>query len=178
MADLFFTAKRRSLEDFLEVYQPGDSNASDRHGSTVLHAALANKPGIRAQIAHRLLDDGADAAAVTDDGSTTLHVLLGRPRFDVETDVPLLQRLLDGGADPNRPHDRFGTPLFTLARQLTFSDEQLAPVYDVLLAGDRLDPLAPPGHPTYERVRLLGPARADLVERMTRVLRERGQPVP
>lgn len=178
MADLFFTAKRRSLEEFLATYRPEDANLTDPRGSTLLHSALANKPGIRAQIANRLLDDGADAAAVTGDGATTLHVLLGRGQFDMNTDVPLLQRLLDGGADPNRPHDRFGTPLFTLVRQLTFSDDELAPFYDVLLADPRLDLLAPAGDTTYEQVRLLGPARVSLVDRMNAVLRERGLPLP
>jgi len=178
VADLFFTAKRRSLEEFLAIYRPEDANLTDPRGSTLLHSALANKPGIRAQIANRVLDDGADAAAVTGDGATTLHVLLGRPRFDMETDVPLLQRLLDGGADPNRTHDRFGTPLFTIARQLAFTDDELAPFYDVLLADPRLDLLAPAGDTTYAQVRRLGPSRAALVDRMTQLLRERGQPLP
>lgn len=178
MADLFFTTRRRSLEEFLAIYDPEDANLTDRRGSTLLHSALANKPGIRAQIANRLLDDGADAAAVTGDGATTLHVLLGRGQFDMDSDVPLLQRLLDGGADPNRSYDRFGTPLFTIARQLAFTDDDLAPVYDVLLADPRLDLLAPAGDSTYERVRLLGPDRASLVDRMNAVLRERDLPFP
>ncbi len=178
MPDLFFLARRRGLEDFLAEYRPEDARAVDRSGSTLLHAALSNKPGIRAQIAGRLLDDGADASAVTPDGATTLHVLLGRPRFEPETDAPLLRRLLDGGADPNRSHGRFGTPLVTLARQLNLTDAELAPLYDVLLASPALDLLAPPDAPTYEAVKRLGETRADLIARMDAVLAERGQSTP
>ncbi len=168
MTSLFFLAKRRSYDDFLSGYDPAQANARDSTGSTLLHAALANKPLVRAQIAGRLLDDGADAAAVTRDGVTTAHVLLGRARIDVATDAALLRRLFDGGCDPNRAYERFGTPLFALARQLKFPDDSLAPLYDVLLAAPGFDPLAPPppARSTYESVRLLGERRADLTRRI------------
>lgn len=176
--EVFYLARRRTLEEFLAEYQPADANAVDGVGSTLLHAALTNKPVIRAGIANRLLDDGADAAAVTPGGATTAHVLLGRPRFDMDTDVPLLQRLLDGGSDPNRRYERFGTPLMTIARQLNMSDEALGPFYDVLLARPDLDLLAPAGASTFEALRLLGERRAALVSRMVTVLEERGQTIP
>lgn len=177
---VFSLARRGSLEDFLAGYDPADAAASDSTGSTVLHAALANKPIVRAQIAGRLLDDGADAAVVTRDGVTTAHVLLGRPRFDNATDTLLLQRLFDGGCDPNRMHGRFGTPLLALARQLKFPDDTLAPLYDVLLDVPGLDLLAPPppDRSTYESVKRLGERRAELTRRMRALLDERGQATP
>ena len=180
VAHVFLLAKRGSYDDFLSGYDPADATASDSTGSTVLHAALANKPIVRAQIAGRLLDDGADAAAVTRDGATTAHVLLGRPRLDSATDGPLLDRLFDGGCDPNRAYGRFGTPLLTLARQLKFPDETLAPLYGVLLAVPGLDLLAPPppDRSTYESVRLLGERRAELTLRMDALLDELGRPTP
>ena len=180
VSKVFSLAKRASYEDFLSGYDPADVTASDSTGSTVLHAALANKPIVRAQIAGRLLDDGADAAAVTRDGATTAHVLLGRPRLDTTTDAPLLGRLFDGGCDPNRSYGRFGTPLLTLARQLKFPDETLAPLYGVLLAVPGLDLLAPPPpeRSTYESVKLLGERRAELTRRMNALMGELGRPTP
>jgi len=172
---LFRTARRGTYDEFVAVHDPARANAADSTGSTLLHAALANKPPERARIAGRLLDDGADAAAVTRAGATTAHVLLGSARLDAATDAPLLRRLLDGGCDPNRSHGRFGTPLMTLARQLTFTDAELAPFYDVLLDAPGLDPLAPPPpeRSTLEAVTLLGEQRADLARRLTDLLHER-----
>ncbi|WP_251152042.1 YrhB domain-containing protein [Cellulosimicrobium sp. Marseille-Q4280] len=177
MPNLFVVARRGTYEEFVSVYDPSDATASDSTGSTVLHAALGNKPVVRARIAGRLLDDDADAAAVTPDGVTTAHVLLGRPRFDVPTDGPLLRRLFDGGCDPNRASARFGTPLLTLARQLKFPDGALAPLYDVVLSVSGLDPLSPPppARSTLESVRLLGERRAALERRLTALLEERGR---
>ena len=99
MGDLFRTARRGTYEEFVAVHEPARANVADSTGSTLLHAALANKPPERARIAGRLLDDGADAAAVTSAGVTTAHVLLGSARLDAATDAPLLRRLLDGGCD-------------------------------------------------------------------------------
>ena len=176
--DVCWLASRATYEEFLSGYEPADAAGANSVGSSVLHAALTNKPIVRAKIAGRLLDDGADAAAVTHDGVTTAHVLLGRPRFDVATDALLLQRLFDGGCDPNRSHGRFGTPLLTLARQLKFPDGDLAPLYDVLLAVPGLDLLAPPppGRSTYDSVTLLGEPRAELFRRMQERLWNGGQP--
>jgi hypothetical protein len=177
---LFSLAKRASYEDFLAGYDPADARAVDSTGSTVLHAALANQPVVRAEIAGRLLDDGADAAARTGSGATTAHVLLGRPRLDPETDAPLLARLFAGGCDPNATYERFGTPLLTLARQLKFPDSALAPLYDVLLAAPGLDLTAPPppDRSTFTSVQLLGERRAELTRRMIELLQDRGQPIP
>jgi len=180
VTDLWFVAKRRTYEQFLEIYDPAQANAVDRAGSTLLHAALANKPPERSRIAGRLLDDGADASAVTADGVTTAHVLLGRSRLDPTTDAPLLRRLFEGGSDPNRATEHFGTPLLTLARQLKFTDEALTPFYDVLLEAPGLDVLAPPppARSTFEALVLLGDRRAALTDRVRALLRAQGQQVP
>ncbi|MCK0113458.1 hypothetical protein MWU75_15015 [Ornithinimicrobium sp. F0845] len=63
MAALWFLARRRTYDQFLESYDPAQARTVDSTGSTLLHAALANKPPDRALIAGRLLDDGADPAA-------------------------------------------------------------------------------------------------------------------
>ncbi|MCK0113459.1 YrhB family protein [Ornithinimicrobium sp. F0845] len=111
---------------------------------------------------------------------TTAHVLLGRPRLDAATDAALLRRLFEGGCDPNRTMERFGTPLVTLARQLKFTDETLAPFYDVLLAAPGFDPMAPPppAPSTFEALVLLGERRAILTDRVRDLLRAQGRQPP
>ena len=62
------------------------------------------------------------------DGTTTLHVLLGRGIYDFDVDAALLTRLLNGGAEINTVIAKFGTPLETLAEKFKFTDQTLAPV--------------------------------------------------
>jgi ankyrin repeat protein len=172
MHSLARTARRGTYEEFLSRYEPGAAaRAADSTGRTLLHAALANGDlHARVAIADRLLDDGADAAALSGaEGFTTLHVLLGRGKHDFPREAPLLERLLDGGADVNRAVDRFGTPLHTVARQFAFTDASLAPFYDVLFA--RPDLWGADGRPPYLDVaRRMLPLRAGLVARIEEYL--------
>lgn len=177
---LHAAANGGTLDDFLAVYSPSDATADDL-GTPLLFDALANNDlAARVAIAHRLLDDGADAGVQQADGTTTLHVLLGKGDHDFEAEPALLERLIDGGADVNASVPRFGTPLLALARQFKFSDARLTPLYDVLLARPELDPLAPglDDEPVLTVVRKWAAKRADLVTRLEALLVERGTPVP
>lgn len=128
-----------SYDEFLSVYDaPEGADASSIADDLLLRSLANNDVAARIAIAGRLLDDGADPAA-EEGGATTLHVLLGRGVHDFEAEAPLLKRLLDGGADINKVIERFGTPLETLAAQFKFSDDALAPFYDVLFARADLD---------------------------------------
>ncbi|GGO57470.1 hypothetical protein GCM10012287_53430 [Streptomyces daqingensis] len=190
MHSLARTARRGTYEEFLSRYEPGAARAADSTGRTLLHAALANGDlHARVAIAVRLLDDGADAAALSGaEGFTTLHVLLGRGKHDFPGEAPLLERLLDGGADVNRAVERFGTPLHTAARQFAFTDAALAPFYDVLFARPdlgrvsksrlghatlrhALDLAGADGRPPYlDTARQMLPLRAGLVARIEEYL--------
>jgi hypothetical protein len=172
-------AMRGSLDEFLAVYRASDATDPEL-GTDLLFDGVRNKDiGARAGIVGRLLDDGADATAIRKDAGI-LHHLLSYGVHDFPAEVPLLQRLLDEGADVNRVDPRSGTPLEALASQFKFSDEQLAPFYDVLLAHPGLDPLQ---DSVFDRtvlgnVRNWREGRPDLVIRLERLLAERGVPVP
>lgn len=103
--------------------------------------ALRNgDPLSRVAIATRLLDDGADARASTNGHVNALQVLLSATTHDFTAEAPPLARLLDEGADINADSGgRWGTPLQTLSRTFKFSDEDLAPFYDILFARPELD---------------------------------------
>jgi ankyrin repeat protein len=165
----------RSYAEFMSVY--GDSDASLIADELLLQSLGNNDVAARIAIADQLLDDGADPAAQYQDGdcANTLHVLLGRGLHDFEAEVPLLTRLLDGGADINKVIRKFGTPLETLAAQFKFSDETLAPFYDVLFARDDLDLLhtSVHGRSVYANVQKWVQRREALVARMDEHLCDR-----
>jgi ankyrin repeat protein len=150
----------------MSVYR--NSDASSIADELLLRSLGNNDVTARIAIASQLLDDGADPAAQYKDGVNTLHVLLGGGLHDFEAEVPLLKRLLDGGADINKVIRKFGTPLETLAAQFKFSDETLAPFYDVWFARDDLDLLQTSVHDrsVYANVQKWVQRREALVARM------------
>ncbi|CAH0145715.1 hypothetical protein SRABI98_00658 [Microbacterium sp. Bi98] len=166
-------AKMGSYEDFVALYD-GDAHVVSSSGLTLLHRALGNRHlDARLAISSRLLDDGADAGAVVaPEGYSTLHILFSQTSHDFVAEVPLVERLLEGGADVNANAARWGTPLQTLAVALKYSDEELAPFYEVLFARDDLDLLAPgrDGLSTLETSRRLDDHRTDLSSRMEQYL--------
>nr|WP_201471116.1 hypothetical protein [Microbacterium hydrocarbonoxydans] len=131
----------KSEDDFLADYEPSLATWAEKDGMTLLMRALRNgDPASRVAIATRLLDDGADAGAQTESHVNALHILLSATAHDFAAETPLLTRLIEGGADINADSGRrWGTPLQTLSRTFKFSDEDLAPFYDVLFARPELD---------------------------------------
>ena len=180
MSTPFYRTKSANYAEFLTSYAPDQAaEVLDAAGRTLLHAALSNHDvAARIAIANQLLDDGADAAAISrSDNINALHILFGSTKHDYEAEQPLLKRLLDGGADVNLVSKRFGSPLHPLARQFETDDATLAPFYDELFARDDLDLLTPVAHglSTLELVRKWRMKRENLLERFEQYLMRRGQ---
>ncbi|MGW2090553.1 hypothetical protein [Streptomyces sp. NPDC001880] len=136
--DIVYAAQTDSLDEFLDAYDPSQANAEVK-GRSILMGALTNvDPSARSAIATRLLDDGADATTASGDVNA-LHALLGSARLAPELEAPLLRRLLNDGADVNAVAKDYGTPLQLLMSQFVYTDEALAPFYDVLFARGDLD---------------------------------------
>ncbi len=179
MANVRLVARSGTEEEVLALYEPAMASSwTDSSGRTFLHCVLANKdPGVRVALARRVLDDGADAAAVTGEGRTTAHVLLAQKRHDPPVEAPLLGRLFEEGADVNRVvvEKGAGTPLYTLAEQFTFTDDFFAPYYDVFFARPDLDLVTPALHDRSDLAsfRLWSERRSDLVRRAEEYLRAR-----
>ena len=98
-----------TAEEFLDAYDPETwpSGVDRVRRRPLLWSAIDNPdPATRALIAHRLLDDGADASVTISDGYTLLHGFLGRHARDPEIDPPLIRRLIAAGADMNRAAGR------------------------------------------------------------------------
>ncbi len=180
MPSLSEAASLGGSAEFLAEYDPSQAVGwVSGTGQTLLHLAVGNPdPEARVAIATRLLDDGADATALlAPQGYTALHILFGAAEHDVVAEAPLVERLLDAGLDVNAVAARSGTALQTLASQLKFSDETLAPFYDVLFARPDLDLLVPGkmGRSSLESARRLVEKRGALVARMEEYLSRRGE---
>ncbi|MFE5792930.1 hypothetical protein ACFQ8C_10155 [Streptomyces sp. NPDC056503] len=176
--DIVYAAQTGSLGGFLDAYDPSQANAEVK-GRSVLMGALTNvDPSARGAIATRLLDDGADATT-THDGVNVLHALLGSARLAPELEAPLLRRLLDGGADVNAVAKDYGTPLQLLMSQFVYTDEALAPFYDVLFTRGDLDLLMTGafGKSAYVMA-VKGKRRQGLRARMEQYLSIRGIEIP
>ncbi|NYE38718.1 hypothetical protein F4692_003868 [Nocardioides cavernae] len=164
-----------TLAELEKVYEPAWVDLQLESG-TLLTLALSNKDTAqRVAMANRLLDDGADVTK-----GQPLHVLLGRNQHDFTAEAPLLARMLDAGADVNEGHKKFGTPLETIAAKFKFSDADLAPFYDVLLARPDLDLLQDSifGRTVLGNLRHWSGGRGELVVRAEQTLTDRGIPVP
>jgi hypothetical protein len=167
-----------TIDELDAVYKPSWVRYGYDDTTTLLNLALANPdPVQRVALAHRLIDDGVDV-----NRWQPLHVLLGRNNHDFELEAPLVQRMLDEGADVNRVvrDKKRGTPLESLAGKLKFSDRDLGPFYDVLLARPELDLLQTSSHDhtVLANLRKMAPIRAELVQRAEQTLRDRGIAVP
>lgn len=174
---VYFSATASEAE-FLADYEPSLATWADEDGSTLLMRALRNgDPASRVAIATRLLDDGADAGAATENHVNALHVLLSATAHDFAAETPLLARLLDEGADVNADSgSRWGRPLQTLSRTFKFTDENLAPFYDVLFARPDLDVTTPSSvrRSVTESAQAAVRRRADLLARCHAYTNEHG----
>ena len=172
---LYAVLTHGTLAELDRVYEPAWVNY-DFESGTPLGLALGNSDTTqRVAIANRLLDDGADVRR-----GRPLHRLLGRNQHDFTAEAPLLERMLDAGADVNEVIPTFGTPLETIAAKGKFSDVDLTPFYDVLLARPDLDLLRKSlrGNTVLVNLRKMAARRGELVIRAEQTLIDRGTPVP
>lgn len=169
-----------NVEEFRDIYRPDQASSwvSDQ-GLTLLHLAVGNTdPAARVAIANLLLDDGADAAAISPvESCNALHILFGHVSHDIPAEAALLRRLLEGGADVNWVSPTWGTPLETLMSKLKFSDDVLAPFYDEIFARPDVDLHLPQklGQSTLQSARQIIRRRAGLVARMEDYLQRHGR---
>lgn len=146
MPNPMLLAKNSDLESFMQAYDPEEMPAYVAStGQTVLFGALANRdPAVRYAIANRLLDDGADATAVSSSGVTLPLVMLDqRDMGDTTEAAKVLRRLLDGGASVNASDPKRGAPLAFLYNNYNVPEDEALPLYDVFFSRPDLDLDAP-----------------------------------
>lgn len=166
--DMFFSAKRQTLAQFMEVYDR--QRLHEVHGgSSVIFDAMANQsPQDRYEIVKFLMGEGAELTGTNAENETLFHVLFSRPKHDIGQTVELTKLLIDAGADINRPDAKNRMAIQHLISQPKLTDEELAPLYDVIFQSCALE-LNTKNDWGYTPIELAQkfPYRAGLLKRMT-----------
>lgn len=175
-AELMYDAGEMTAEEFFADYRPEMAAWTDDTSSNALSGAIVN-PDLEARvlISNRLLDDGADAAVQSSDGTNLLHQLFFDRDHDFEAEAILLRRLFEGGADINGYSPKWGRPLHVLVDNYGIGDEELGPFYDVIFAQPGIDWDAPVSLKSADEKRTLRDlveASADTHPEMLRRMRE------
>ena len=99
--DMYFSAKRQTLAQFMEVYDP--QRLHEVHGgSTIVFDAMAHQsPQDRYDIVRFLIDQGAELTGTNGENETLFHILFSRPKHNMTQTVELTKLLIDAGADIN-----------------------------------------------------------------------------
>jgi len=135
--ELLSAITRGTLEDFTRAVE----EHPERDWKNFLFSAFKNKDLVaRLEIAHWMLDHGADPSSVnTQEGINVLHVLFTQRKHDFAGEARLLQRLLDGGADINLKASKWNVPIQAMLDNRNLSDDLCAPLYDVIFSHPGID---------------------------------------
>lgn len=137
--DMYFSAKRQTLAQFMEVYD--QQRLHEIHGgSTILFDAMAHQsPQDQYDIVRFLIAQGAELTGTNGENETLFHILFSRPKHNMAQTVELAKLLIDAGADINQPDAKGRVALQHLISHPKLTDRDLAPLYDLLFTRCRLD---------------------------------------
>lgn len=115
-----------------------------------------------------LIGEGAELKGTNEESETLFHILFSRPKHIMEQTVELTQILIDAGVDINQLDAKHRAAIQYLISHPKFTDEDFAPLYDVIFQNCTLEVNAKNdwGYTPIELARKLQ-YRADLLKRMT-----------
>jgi ankyrin repeat protein len=166
---MYFSARTQTLAQFKEVYDKRLLNETPQDGSPVIFCAMANQtPQNRYDIVKFLIGEGAELKGTNEESETLFHILFSRPKHIMEQTVELTQILIDAGVDINQLDAKHRAAIQYLISHPKFTDEDFAPLYDVIFQNCTLEVNAKNdwGYTPIELARKLQ-YRADLLKRMT-----------
>ena len=166
---MYFSARTQTLAQFKEVYDKRLLNETPQDGSPVIFCAMANQtPQNRYDIVKFLIGEGAELKGTNEESATLFHILFSRPKHIMEQTVELTQILIDAGVDINQLDAKHRAAIQYLISHPKFTDEDFAPLYDVIFQNCTLEVNAKNdwGYTPIELARKLQ-YRADLLKRMT-----------
>ena len=166
---MYFSARTQTLAQFKEVYDKRLLNETPQDGSPVIFCAMANQtPQNRYDIVKFLIGEGAELKGTNEESETLFHILFSRPKHIMEQTVELTQILIDAGVDINQLDAKHEVAIQELISQPKFTDEDFAPLYDVIFQKCTLE-LNTKNDWGYTPIELARktPYRADLLRRMT-----------
>ncbi len=131
MNSLDLIASMKPTPEFIEAAAGVDVTVPLADGTTLLMSALSNTALESRYASTRwLLDQGCPLGAANSEGYTELHVLFGQVKHDIPSDLAIAKRLIEIGADVNAVSPRGGL-VFCEVLQMKYTDEDLAPIYDL-----------------------------------------------
>lgn len=166
--DMYLSARTQTLAQFKEVYDKRLLNETPNNGSPVIFCAMANQtPQNRYDIVKFLIGEGAELKGTNDEGETLFHILFSRPKHIMAQAAELTQILIEAGADINQLDAKRRAAIQHLISHPKFTDEDFAPLYDVIFQSCTLDINVKNdwGYTPMELARKF-PYRADLLRRM------------
>lgn len=167
--NMYFSARTQTLAQFKESYDKRLLNETPKNDSPVIICAMANQtPQNRYDIVKFLIDEGAELKCTNDEGTTLFHILFSRPKHIMAQTVELTQILIEAGVDINQLDAKHRVAIQHLISQPKFTDEDFAPLYDVIFQKCTLE-LNTKNDWGYTPIELArkAPYRADLLRRMT-----------
>lgn len=181
MENLRNVLKKGTHEELLKIYDKSylDHYYWQRDDSMLAIALNGNRSSAdKVKNANLMLDDGAKTSA-----GSLLHRLFGSyvEDRDFKLEAELAKRLLDAGVDVNEVYGKFGTPLECAAQHFKFSEKELQPIYDAILARPDVDFLAPrlKGQTTtYGLIVKMGKLRPKLLTQVEAYMQQHNQPIP
>lgn len=170
--NIFLTANMKTFEDFVALYSEGDEARANRGRSLFSYALGNSKAEERYKIVDFLLERNPSFAHKSGDGASLLHILLGAVKHDPARDAAIAQVLVDHGETFNCLDNRKRLPLQYLLPLHRYSDEDLAPIYDVVFASPDpgFDIELTGSHDTMYDVARRWPHRQALADRIARYL--------
>ena len=166
---MYFSARTQTLAQFKEVYDKRLLNETPKNDSPLIFCAMANQtPQNRYDIVKFLIGEGAELKGTNEESETLFHILFSRPKHIMEQTVELTQILIDAGVDINQLDAKHRAAIQYLISHPKFTDEDFAPLYDVIFQNCTLEVNAKNdwGYTPIELARKLQ-YRADLLKRMT-----------
>lgn len=176
MKSVFTVAHRGTFDEFMELYQVGDEKRVRWGKSLFIEAISNNDPAQRYPMCEFLLDRDCVLDAGTKDGTNPFHVLLAQHKRDIPQDVALCRRLIERGAPIGQPDSHGCIPLVQLISTQEYSDEELAPLYDLYFEAEHpgFDVELRGSHDTVYDVARRWPHRQALADRIEEYMRAHG----
>lgn len=168
--DMFFSAKRQTLAQFKEVYDKQLLNKMPQVGSPLIFCAMSNQtPENRYDIVKFLISEGAELKGTNAENETLFHILFSRPKHNIEQTRELTELLINAGVDINQLDTKNRVALQYLISQPKISDEDFAPLYDMIFERCNLE-LSNKNDWGYTPIELAQkvPYRAELLKRMVK----------
>ena len=171
--DMFFTAKRKTFEEFMEIYDRAQLNA--QVDPPLIFNAMANHdPESRFKIVNFLISEGVDLTVLNSENECLFHILFSRPNHNIEQSTILIKKLLEGNVNINQLDNKNRVPLQYIINS-GLDENEISEWYDIIFSQENLllTEKSAYGYTPIELTQKFLPRRQKLLERMNDYVQNR-----